>query len=100
MNKLKLDLVIDHEIESPRHPILAIQTGIRVFDKKSHHAADLAIRSGALGRHSKSAYYLVGLYLDEAAGAWKRVIFPMYRKSTGQRQENILDVPAILTDIL
>jgi hypothetical protein len=93
MLKLKLVVVIasDHT---------QVSTGVRVFDKKSHRAADLLVKSGALGRHSKSAYYLAGQLLDEVDGTWEPIMFPMYRKSPGKSKENILDVPAILSDIL
>jgi hypothetical protein len=57
MNKLKLVLCI---ATSPDD--IVVSSGIRIFDLKSMEAAALAIRSGALGRHSKARYFVQGEY--------------------------------------
>jgi len=60
MLRLKLDLVI-----VPHRGKIIIKTGLRVFDKRSYFACYAAIVNGALGRHSKSSFYLTGYVLDD-----------------------------------
>jgi hypothetical protein len=77
MHKLKLDLII-------RKPGLTIQTAIRVFDEKSLKCADLLVRSGGLGMHSKLQYRVTGLCYDPSD--WPEVAaidLPFYWKNKG-----------------
>lgn len=55
MLKLKLELMI-----VPRRGNTVLSTGLRVFDKRSYFAVYAAIVNGALGRHSKSSFFLKG----------------------------------------
>lgn len=60
MLKLKLELVI-----VPHRGNIVMKTGLRIFDKRSYFSVYSAIVNGALGRHSKSSFYLTGLVRDE-----------------------------------
>jgi len=95
MKKLLLSLVIVPPNNGP-----TINTWGRVFDRRSHKACDFAIRHGLFGNYSKSAYHLAGTYQEEGSEWLVPITFPMYRKSVGESGRQILDVPAILADIL
>jgi len=94
MTKLLLALVID----VPNG--LTINTSCRVFDRRSHKACDYAIRHGLFGNYSKSAYRLSGTYQEDGSEWLTPISFPVYRKSVGASGRQILDVPAVLADIL
>jgi len=93
MKKLLLSLVIVT-------PGSTINTSCRVFDRKSHKACDHAIRHGLFGNYSKSAYHLSGTYQEDGSEWLVPIAFPVYRKSIGSSGRQILDVPAVLADIL
>lgn len=93
MKKLKLNLVI----RVPDGP--EISTALRVFDLKSHKAAEYMIKSGSLGSYRKSSFFLSGFYQTDS-GEWDVIDFPFFRMTTGLSSRNVRVVPEELVDIL
>lgn len=94
MKKLMLSVMIKFE------GFPTVHTACRVFDSKSHYAADRAIRSGCLGSYRRTAFYLSGSFIDTEEGTNEMVVFPFYRQTAGKTKLNVLNVPEVLKDFL
>jgi hypothetical protein len=73
-----------------------VMRSLRVFDKKSHYIAELAIRAGNFGRSAKRSFYLTGSFRD-IDGDWVFVEFPFFNLVNGRLVRN---VPIQLNHIL
>jgi hypothetical protein len=86
MQKLKLDLVI-------RKPDVQLGTGVRVFDSLSLNAADHLVRTGGLGRHGKTQYYVVGSFEYED-GHVVAVDLPLYKQKSFEEEQGHRNHPS------
>lgn len=97
MTKLLLHLVV--KTDNPFMATIRREFPAFVVDRRSHRALDKAVRAGVFGNHSKSSYFLRGV-IQDGNGSEEIIDFPMYRKTTGSPPRQVLDVPAVLEDVL